>query len=84
LTKDIFFALKHVLGCPKDASSALKTDLLWDTLMRLQEIEASSLRNLLSNLVGFVEVVHHEHYSADTMNRALKYLSSGMATQRFT
>ncbi|KAF5358295.1 hypothetical protein D9756_001552 [Leucocoprinus leucothites] len=76
LKKKFFFALKHALSCPKDSTSTLKDDLLWDTLMRLQETEIMSSQDFLSNLQTFVDVIHHEHYNADTMSLFGKQLAS--------
>ncbi|KXN89237.1 Protein kinase C delta type [Leucoagaricus sp. SymC.cos] len=68
LKRETFFALKDALNYPKEPSVTLKDDLLWDTLMRLQETEATSFQTLLNNLQSFVDIIHHERYSADTMS----------------
>jgi len=64
----MFVALRHALNHSKDSIPTLKDDLLRDTLLRLPDTEHATSQYLLNNLLYFVDVVHHEEYSADAMN----------------
>ena len=41
--------------------------LLRDTLSRVADIDAASLQTVLQNICSFVEVVHHQGYSFETI-----------------
>jgi hypothetical protein len=67
----MFVALKRALELHKNSSS-LSDDLLQDVLPRLSETDTNLLQDLLYNVQYFVEIVHHERYNSELMNREYK------------
>lgn len=62
--------MKHITDAnakTTSSSESLRDALLRDTLTRVPENDYSTFQLVLNNLQSYVEVVHHQGYSADLM-----------------
>ncbi|KAF9075268.1 hypothetical protein BDP27DRAFT_1315801 [Rhodocollybia butyracea] len=80
LDRSLFVVLKQVLdeNAKETASQSLRDAILYDTFKRAVETDQSSFQVMLNNLQTFVEVVHHQNYSSETMSfvgQQLTYLA---------
>ncbi|KAH7871820.1 uncharacterized protein C8R40DRAFT_1256268 [Lentinula edodes] len=80
LDRSLFVVLKQVLdaNAKESGSQHLLDTILYDTFRRAVETDQNSFQVMLNNLQTFVEVVHHQNYSAETMTfvgQSLTYLT---------
>ncbi|GAW10310.1 hypothetical protein LENED_012563 [Lentinula edodes] len=80
LDRSLFVVLKQVLdaNAKESGSQHLLDTILYDTFRRAVETDQNFFQVMLNNLQTFVEVVHHQNYSAETMTfvgQSLTYLT---------
>ncbi|KAJ4487923.1 hypothetical protein J3R30DRAFT_3280032 [Lentinula aciculospora] len=84
LDRSLFVVLKQVMdaNAKNSGSQHLRDAILYDTFKRAVETDQSSFQIMLNNLQTFVEVVHHQNYSAETMSfigQSLTHLARRMS-----
>ncbi|KIK57795.1 hypothetical protein GYMLUDRAFT_228917 [Collybiopsis luxurians FD-317 M1] len=77
LDRSLFVVLKQVLdaSAKERGSQSLRNAILFDTLPRAAETDQNSFQVMLNNLQTFIEVVHHENYSSETMSFVGQHLT---------
>ncbi|KAJ3845083.1 hypothetical protein F5878DRAFT_655339 [Lentinula raphanica] len=76
--REIFVVIKQVMdaNAKESGSQYLRDAILYDTCKRASETDLQGFQDMLNNLQTFVEVVHHQDYSAETMSFVGQSLTS--------
>ncbi|PFH54331.1 hypothetical protein AMATHDRAFT_38260 [Amanita thiersii Skay4041] len=76
LDREFFIVLKQVMVLNKSNQDDLKEALLHDVMVRAVDVDHGSLQATIDNILTFIEMVHHEDYSAESILLAGQQLTS--------